>query len=301
MIRRVRVSIGDVRLYFDVVGMGLVPDGARMRERPVLLVLHGGPAFDHTVSKDPLALLEDVAQVVFVDQRACGRSDVGPREKWNLDTWIDDIDAFCSTLELEHPILVGTSFGGFVALGVAARYPELPVRLIVSSSAARVRQDRALAMFERLGGPEIREVAARWFAHPDPDSGEEYRRRCLPLYNPTEADPNVFARTIFREEVGIHFWGDEIRRVDLLPEVARISCPTLILSGELDPLITVRDQEELAEAIPGSRLVVFNDAGHGVWRDKPEEALATIREFIYAPRGDGASGLGESHGDALAS
>jgi proline iminopeptidase len=254
-----------------------------MRERPVLLVLHGGPAFDHTVSKDVLALLQDVAQVVFVDQRACGRSDVGPRENWNLDTWIDDIAAFCSSLGLEHPILLGTSFGGFVALGVAARYPDLPAGLIVSSSAAQVRQDRALAMFELVGGREIREVAARWFAHPDPVSGEEYRRRCHPYYNPTKGDPNVFARTIFREEVGIHFWGDEIRRLDLRPELASIRCPTLILSGELDPLITVRDQEELAAGIAASQLVVFNGAGHGVWRDKPGEALATIREFISAP------------------
>jgi proline-specific peptidase len=278
-----RVSIGDIRIYFDVVGMGLVPDGSRMRERPVLLVLHGGPAFDHTVNKHVLAPLEDVAQVVFVDQRACGRSDEGPRERWKLDAWIDDIHDFCSALELERPILLGQSFGGFVALGVAARYPELPARLIVSSSAARVRQDRALAMFERLGGSEIRDVAARWFEDPNPVSAEEYRRRCLPYYNPSKGDPDVFARTIFREEVGIHFWGDEIRRFDLRPELARIRCPTLILSGELDPMITVRDQEELAEAIPESRLVVFEDAGHGVWRDKPEEALASIRDFISAP------------------
>jgi pimeloyl-ACP methyl ester carboxylesterase len=278
-----RVSIGDVRIYFDVVGMALVPDGPRMRERPVLLVLHGGPAFDHTVNKDLLAPLQDVAQVIFIDQRACGRSDDGPREKWTLDNWIDDIRAFCSALELEHPILLGQSFGGFVALGVAARYPELPARLIVSSSAARMRQDRALAMFERLGGPEIREVAARWFADPNPVSGEEYRRRCLPYYNPTKGDPDVFSRTIFREDVGIHFWGDEIRRFDLVKELARIRCPTLILSGELDPIVTVRDQEELAKAIPESRLAVFAGAGHGVWRDKPNEALAAIREFVCAP------------------
>lgn len=275
-----RVSIGDIRIYFDVVGMGLVPDGSRMRERPVLLVLHGGPAFDHTVNKHVLAPLQDVAQVVFVDQRACGRSDDGPREKWTLDTWIDDIRDFCLTLELERPILLGQSFGGFVALGVAARYPELPARLIVSSSAARVRQDRALAMFEYLGGSEIRDVAARWFEDPNPVSAEEYRRRCLPYYNPSKGDPDVFSRTIFREDVGIHFWGDEIRRFDLRPELARIRCPTLILSGELDPMITVRDQEELAEVLPESRLVVFENAGHGVWRDKPEEALTAIRDFI---------------------
>jgi pimeloyl-ACP methyl ester carboxylesterase len=100
-------------------------------------------------------------------------------------------------------------------------------------------------------------------------------------------------------DVRLHF---DVVGMGLVPDGARMrERPVLlILSGELDPLITVRDQEELAEAIPGSRLVVFNDAGHGVWRDKPEEALATIRVFIYAPRGDGASGLGESHGDALA-
>ena len=80
----------------------------------------------------------------------------------------------------------------------------------MGSTAGRVRQHRAIAMFERLGGPEIRQVAARWFDHPDAATGEEYRRRCLPYYNPTRADPDVFRRTRFREEVGIHFWGDEV-------------------------------------------------------------------------------------------
>jgi hypothetical protein len=89
-------------------------------------------------------------------------------------------------------------------------------------------------------------VAARWFPDPNPVTGEEYRSRCNPYYNPTNGDPNVFARMIFREEVGIRFWGDEIRRVDLRPELGRIGCLTLILSGELDPLITVRDQERQA-------------------------------------------------------
>jgi proline iminopeptidase len=135
-------------------------------------------------------------------------------------------------------------------------------------------------MFERLGGPDIKEVAARWFEHPDPATGAEFRRRCLPYYNTPNPDPEVMARARFRDEVGIHFWGDEIRRFDLLGEVGRIHCPTLLLSGELDPIITVRDQEELADAIPGSRLIVFHDAGHGVWRDKPEEAMTAISDFI---------------------
>ena len=135
-------------------------------------------------------------------------------------------------------------------------------------------------MFERLGGSEIREIAARWFDHPEPATGEEYRRRCIPYYNPSKPDPDVVARAKFREDVGLHFWGDEIRKFDLFPEVGLIRCPTLILSGELDPITTVADHEVLAAAIPGSRLVIIEGAGHGVFRDKQDEALAAISGFI---------------------
>ncbi len=52
-----RVQVGDVRLYFDVAGMGLVPDGPGMRQRPVVVCLHGGPGLDHSMLKAYLAPL----------------------------------------------------------------------------------------------------------------------------------------------------------------------------------------------------------------------------------------------------
>jgi proline iminopeptidase len=91
-----------------------------MRERPVVICLHGGPGFDHNTLRDALSPLDDVAQLVFVDQRGNGRSHHSTSDRWNLDTWVDDIPAFCEALELHRPILLGQSFGGFVALGVAA-------------------------------------------------------------------------------------------------------------------------------------------------------------------------------------
>jgi pimeloyl-ACP methyl ester carboxylesterase len=94
----------------------------------------------------------------------------------------DDVRAFCATLEIERPILLGQSFGSFVALGVAARYPQLPRKLIVSSGAGRIRFDRALEMIERLGGPDARQVTARNFEQPTADTQNEYLRVCLPLY-----------------------------------------------------------------------------------------------------------------------
>jgi pimeloyl-ACP methyl ester carboxylesterase len=276
----VRIRVRDVHLYFDVVGPGLVPDGPLMRERPAVVCLHGGPGFDHNTIRGALSALADVAQLVFLDQRGNGRSDRSTPDRWNLDTWIDDIPAFCEALELERPILLGQSFGGFVALGVAARYPGLPAKLIVSSSAGRIRMDRVLAMFERLGGTKARAAAERNFANPSVETREEYLRVCVPLYNPTPPDPEVMQRVIRYDDVGIHFWSDEIHNFDLRSELAAIRVPTLLVGGELDPITTAEDMRELAAAIPEAKLKMFSDAGHGAFREHPEETLGLIRDFI---------------------
>ena len=67
-----RVSVGDCRLFIDVEGLGLVPEGPTMRARPTMLVLHGGPGFDHSSFKPDFGALADVAQLVYVDHRRPG-------------------------------------------------------------------------------------------------------------------------------------------------------------------------------------------------------------------------------------
>ena len=57
------VTVNGVRLFFDVAGEKLVADGPAMRERPTVLLLHGGPGFDHTMFKPFFAALAEVAQV----------------------------------------------------------------------------------------------------------------------------------------------------------------------------------------------------------------------------------------------
>ena len=66
------VSVGDVRLFVDVDGAKLVPDGMSMRERPTIVLIHGGPGSDHTLYKEFYASLAEVAQVV------CGASTRSP-------------------------------------------------------------------------------------------------------------------------------------------------------------------------------------------------------------------------------
>src|SRR5438874_9665519 len=109
-----RVPVNGTHLYVDVEGPGLVVDGPAMRERPTVVLLHGGPGFDHSLFKPAYSQLADVAQVVYYDHRGNGRSDHGDPAEWNLDVWADDLHGLCEALGIERPIVLGWSFGGFV-------------------------------------------------------------------------------------------------------------------------------------------------------------------------------------------
>ena len=276
------VSVGDVRLFVDVDGAKLVPDGMSMRERPTIILIHGGPGFDHTPFKAHYSPLTEIAQVVYYDHRGNGRSDEGPRERWNLDQWADDLRTLCDVLGIERPIVFGASFGGFVALNYALRHPDHPARLVLSSTTAHVHLDRALAMFERLGGPEARSVAERFFAEPTANNLDEYLRVCGPLYTQRPRPPEILARVTRRPEVSEHFFRGEILRFDFTQRLSEIRCPVLLLAGELDPIVTIEDAEELAAALPADRLrfVRFAGAGHMLAAEEPEAVLGLIRDFV---------------------
>ena len=110
-----RVSVGDVWLFFEVFGRELAFTGSTMERRPALIGLHGGPGLDGTKLRHQLAPLAEVAQVVVPDQRGHGRSDRAGPESWNLASWAADVKSFSDALGIERPVVLGVSFGGFVA------------------------------------------------------------------------------------------------------------------------------------------------------------------------------------------
>jgi pimeloyl-ACP methyl ester carboxylesterase len=283
-----RIKIGDSWLFFDVEGAKLRPDGPRMKEVPTLLLLHGGPGFDHSSFKPAMSALADVAQIVYLDHRGQGRSDRLSPDQWGLANWADDVREFCDTLEIRQPVVMGNSFGGLVAMAYATRHPSHPGKLVLSSTAARMRLDRTYAAFERLGGKGVREVAERFWENPNEATGAEYTRICLPLYNRSAAlgDADLMRRTVFNFPLMFHFICGEGRTFDFRSELPRIRCPTLLLAGEDDPVFPIEDAQDLAERIAPDRLRFerFANAGHGVYRDAPERAVQVIREFIQEPR-----------------
>jgi pimeloyl-ACP methyl ester carboxylesterase len=280
-----KIRIKDQNLYFDVDGAQLVPEGERMQERPTIVFLHGGPGFDHSHFKPAFTALRDQAQLVFLDQRGQGRSDRCDPSLWNLATWADDVAAFCEALSIRKPILLGASFGGFVAIGAATRHPELARGLILLGTAANVSIERVIARFGELGGPEAAKAARGLFTNPDDQSVvEHYFKTCFPLYARKGFDPLFVARSIATPEVMVHFFrpGNDYGTFNYLPDLRRASVPTLILHGELDPIVPVDLARATYDAFPKgvATFTTFADSSHDLVRDNWNGVLSNISEFI---------------------
>jgi pimeloyl-ACP methyl ester carboxylesterase len=278
---RVEIEPG-VRLYFDVEGMGLVPDGESFRQKPTLVLLHGGPGMDHTGWKPRMSPLSDLVQILYYDHRSHGRSDRRPPTEWTLDHWADDIVRLCDALDIVKPIVFGQSFGGMVALRYIARHPTHPGKVILSSCSPHLGLERKLAMFERLGGANARAVAQAYWSEPNATRFDDYLKVCLPLYNPTPQPEASRAKARFDVDL-LDTWNrTELPSVSLLPGLARAACPVLVMGGQQDPVTPIEDQRDIAAALPPQwvRFEAFTGAGHGIWRDRPDAAMSLLREFI---------------------
>ena len=273
----------DVRLYVDIEGVGLVPDGPAMREKPTLILLHGGPGYDHSSFKPAFSRLADLAQIVYYDHRGHGRSGARPRQEWTLDVFADDIVKLCDALGISKPIVLGQSFGGFVAQRYIARHPDHAAKVILSSTAAQLQLARKLAMFELLGGLPARDAAERFWSNPDSASYAAYWEVCKPFYSTTRPASNDAAmRVNVNRDILCTWSGGELQTMNLLPGLAHAQCPVLVMAGARDPVCTLDDMRDIAAALPAHlvQFAQFDDCGHGVWRDAPDAAFARLRQFI---------------------
>jgi pimeloyl-ACP methyl ester carboxylesterase len=274
---------GSVHLYFDVEGCGLVPDGATMREKPTLIVMHGGPGFDHTSFKPSFSQLANIAQVVYYDHRGHGRSDRRPREEWTLDTWADDVVRFCDALGIEKPIVLGQSFGGMVAQHYIGRHPGHPGKVVISSTSPHWILQRKLDAFEKVGGARARQLAEDYWTRPNLETFKAYWDGARDLYNTKPpADPKAGDRAIFNLDILLHFAAGEIQTMQLTPGLKRAQCPVLVMAGEDDPVCPIEDSLDIVAALPKDKVQFarFPNVGHGAWRDDPDAAFAVLRKFI---------------------
>jgi proline iminopeptidase len=276
------LDVGSARLFFDVIGGSLDASTSDMALRPTLILLHGGPGYDHSTLRPYFDRYSDTHQLIYLDHRGCGRS-TGAKETWKLDQWSDDIAIFCETLGIVSPIVFGQSFGGMVAMHYAARHPARISKLILSSTAAQFRLVETVKMMRKLGGDHAAKIAQQFFSNPSQAAYNKYGEVCLPLYsNPIAAGAGTYRdKAIERPEVAIHFFSDEMVRMDMLAEIANIACPTLVIGGTVDPVTPPICSQAIADAIgDNAQLELFEGCGHGPHRDDPEGAERVMRSFL---------------------
>ena len=278
-----RIEVNGCRLFVDVVGSGLVATGTSMTERPTIFLLHGGPGMDHTAMKPDFDPLSEVAQLIYYDHRGQGRSDTDKPENWNLDQWADDLRGLIDALGVEKPIVLGLSFGGFVAQNYAIRHPDRLHKLILASTVARMLPQRVFDAFERFGGEKARDVAIDFWGGPDEENTENYLKECVPLYTRSERDKEAEQRAIWTPEVIEHFSkpGGENWTFDFREGLKSITCPTLVTAGDIDPVTPLEGMEEMAAHIPRElrNFELFDNCGHGVHRDDPR-AFDVMKKFL---------------------
>ena len=193
-----------------------------------------------------------------------------------------DVVRLSDALGLVKPIVLGQSFGGFVAQRYIERHPAHAGKIILSSTSPHKKTERKLAMFEKLGGPAARDSAERFWNDPNTETWADYGVHCRHLYNTTQQDMAAGQRTTFNLDILYASASGEQRTMNLLPGLAKARCPVLVMVGEDDPVCPVADARDIAAALPPQWMQyrAFPNVGHGAWRDDADAAFAELRRFI---------------------
>jgi proline iminopeptidase len=268
---------------------------------PALVVVHGGPDFDHAYFLPELDRLADSFRLVYYDQRGRGRSAAGVRpEDVTLGSEIEDLDLIRRRLGLETIAVLGHSWGGLLAMAYAGRHPDRVSRLILMNTAPGSHDDRVLLnrfWTVRRSPADVEAMAALAatdaFRRGDIETeAEYYRLHYKPaLYRPEHVDLVVGRlRTHFTPETILlaraienrlydQTWNRE--ECDLLPQLRELDAPTLVFHREED-FVPVEVAVHVAGAIRGARLAVLPRCGHFSYLERPDELRQAFEELFSA-------------------
>ena len=280
-----KININNCNLFFESYGSKLEITKSKVREKPTLIFLHGGPGVvDHTLYVSFWSRFSNIAQVIFIDQRGNGRSDLGHSSSWNLKQWGDDIYEFCKTLKISKPIVAGVSWGGHVLCSYATKHPEQPNGLIFCDTEAHFNQSRILDGFEKRAGQKVRKIAENYFNNSTPEHAKEYNKTCMPYYANNPYSYEEISRSISHADVTQYYTQHELRKFNFVNKLKKIQCPSLILAGENAPFHVPESLQEIANAIPRkfSNYHLIKNTGSPVYRDSENKVEKIIRKFIGA-------------------
>jgi len=274
------VQVGEQAV--NVIELG---DGSERTGQPIVFVHGLSGSWPNWLEQLPVFARHH--RVIAMDLPGFGHSPM-PREKITISFYARVLDRLLDELGIDAATVVGNSMGGFVSSELAIAYPQRVERLVLVSPAGLssyrdLRGTRALGAL-RLLRPALALSLGRLAA--SADTVARYRRlRVLTLHDlvrhPSRVPAPMAAEMLrgagkpgFIDALEANVTYDTRAR---LPEIA---CPTLIVWGERDRIITVRDAAVYAELIPNSRKVVYPDTGHLAMIERPGEFNALLSEFL---------------------
>ena len=267
------VNVGQLRFrYLDWGTKGLRP----------ILFLHGGALTAHTWDLCCLAL-RDEFHCIALDQRGHGDTDWAPDADYSIGAQREDIRGFADRLGLDRFVLVGQSMGAINGLAFAVTHPERLSALVMIDAGPEVR---------RRGSSRIREFVN---GGAKPETLEEIIERAL-AFNPRR-DPQILRRSLMhnlrRQPDGSWSWKydrSRFQRLDhdthlaerrrLADNLAKVTCPALVIRGAESDVFHQDDAERLAKNFPDGRQITIAQAGHTVQGDNPKDLVAALRQFL---------------------
>lgn len=293
-----RIAVGSASLFTRVIGHG----------QPVI-VLHGGPDFDHGYLLPELDQLADAYRLIYYDQRGRGKSAEQVRpEDVTLASDVDDLDRVRQHFRLDATVLLGHSWGTVLALEYALRYPTRVSHLVLMNPAPASATQLAVlrkSYLARLGRDMDRQrdiMASTAYKEGDPDAvTARYRIH----FKPALRRPADYEKLMARMSAGFHTQGkdgivkawaveDRLYRdtwqvpgYDLLPKLRSLRIPTLVIVGEHD-FIPTEIATQIAQPIPDATLVTIRDCGHFAYLECGGEVRNALSDFFLrrnaAPR-----------------
>ena len=230
----------------------------------------------------PESFIEALAEqftVISLDNRGTGLSDK-PVEGYALANMARDVCALLKQLQIARVHVLGYSMGGAIAQEFVRQFPDRVSSLILCATMcggprAVYAKSSVLSVMRDLDGLSPEEAARRiWkvtyapgYLERHPEVAEAQMLREIALPTPLHAADLQFQA--FAEFDGSKF-------------LSAISCPTLVLTGDLDELISQQNSRMLAKLIDGAKLVVVPGCGHRVIWEATDECVSLITGFIAA-------------------
>jgi pimeloyl-ACP methyl ester carboxylesterase len=236
---------------------------------------------------EQLPMLAAEHRVLALDLPGFGHSPM-PASRISISGYARMLDRLLDQLDIDAAAIVGNSMGGFIGAELAIAFPQRVERLVLISAAGISTHGhpgtvRAVPTLRRL--ERVLAASTAWMASKSDTVARRARLRnatlSLVVHHPSRLPAALAAEQLHGAgKPGFMQALEATLDYDFHERLPEIACPTLIVWGERDRLIPVRDADAFAELIGNSRRVIFKDTGHMAMLERPAAFNALLQEFL---------------------